>query len=71
MLLYTIFTGKKIIFIKPSPSRTRMIHYGGYFTVEDYEKEVESLDTLQYREIEDNVFTAMCESYVNNIAKRV
>ena len=68
LLLYTIFNGRQIAYIRASPPRFRMIQYGGALTILEYEKEVDSLDNLQVREIEDNSFASLCNTYLRNIS---
>ena len=67
LFLYTIFTGKKITFIKPSPNKNRMVQFGGQLSPDEYEKEIDCLDALQQKEIDDNNFNFMCETFLKNI----
>ena len=67
LFLYYIFNGKIISFIKPSPSKYKMVHYGGNMTCQEYECEVLTLDINQQREIEDINFSILCETYIKNI----
>jgi hypothetical protein len=67
LFLYYVFNDKIISFIKPSPSKYKMVHYGGIMTSQEYECEVLTLDINQQREIEDINFSILCETYIKNI----
>jgi hypothetical protein len=67
LFVYYIFNNKLISYINPSPSKYKMVHFGGNMTVQEYENEILSLDLNQQKEIEDINFSILCESYIKNI----
>lgn len=67
LFVYYIFNNKLISYIKPSPSKYKMVHFGGNMTVQEYENEILSLDLNQQKEIEDINFSILCETYIKNI----
>jgi hypothetical protein len=68
LFLYSIFNGRQITYIRAAPPKYCMIQYGGNKTIAEYEKEVESYENLQIREVEDNSFASLCNTYLRNLS---
>lgn len=60
---YKIFNNTVINEIRPSPSKTCMIQYGGDVTAEEYRNMVDMLDAQNSREIEESNFKIICDIY--------
>jgi hypothetical protein len=48
LVLFYIYTGKRVDKIKPSPNKTDMISYGGNLTKEEFREEIKKLDPIKY-----------------------
>ena len=67
LFVYYLFHNKIISYIKPSPSKYKMVHFGGNLSIQEYENEILTMDLNQQKEIEDINFSILCESYIKNI----
>lgn len=57
--LFRVFTGKSIEYIKPAPPKTKLEQYGGIYTQQEYQKQINSMGVSYNKEIIENSWAAI------------
>lgn len=67
--IYTVFTGRSIPDIQPSPPPTEMVQYGGALSAAEYQQKIDMLDSAYIKELEDNNFASICQAYIKTLTE--
>ena len=65
--VYEIFTGRSISDIQPSPPHTDMQQYGGHLTPQEYQKQIDELDTSYQKDLIDSSFANICREFASRL----